>query len=411
MGALLDLAVAAPLAGAVVAVLVPDRALDAVRASALVAGLCWLALLLDASVVSVTRLHSAPIVAAAGLGAALLVAAVDTDAVDRPALLAVALTAASIAVAAGRTATDGGGAIVALAAAAALASAAGRMAARVWATAAAGLVVAAIGVVALRSAANAWQLPLADATSHRGAGVLVLVGAALVVVACCQRARAPLTLAAPAAAFVAAQAAPMVHRSGGLTWFAVVLAIAATAASVAARAGRPLLDRPAVSLALLGFAALVVPGAARGPGLLLVSGGLIALALDATGAAALGVPGGIGLGIALAARGGGAAFVVGALGGLVALALAAAVVRTRPVPRPSIWMAPVLGVGVWLLVGPGTWGWVGPAPLHAYDAGAARAVAGGALCLLALVLLGRDPAGWYARVLPPDTPGEDAVRH
>jgi hypothetical protein len=274
-----------------------------------------------------------------------------------------------------------------------------------------GLIVSAVGVVALRSAANAWQLPLADAAAHRGPGVLVMVGATLVVVAGCRRARAPLTVVAPAAAFVAAQAAPILHRAGGLTWFAIVLAVAATAASVAARAGRPLLDRPAAGLFLLGLAALVVPGAARGPGLLLVSAGVVALAFGVPAAAALGVPGGIGLAVALAARGGGAAFAVGVLGGLVALALASVVLRAGTAPRPSIWTAPVLAVGAWLLVAPGTWGWVGPAALHAYDVGAARAVAGGALCLLALVLLGRDPAGWYARVLSPDTPGEDAVRH
>ena len=408
---LVDLAVAVPLVGAVAAVLVPDRALDAVRASALLAAVCWLVLLLDASVVSVTRLHSAPIVAAAGFGAALLVAAVDGEAVERPVLLGVALTAASIGVAAGRGATDGGGAVVALAAAAALASAAGRLAARMWATAAVGLIVAAIGVVALRSAANAWQLPLTDAASHRGPGVLIMVGAALVAVAGCGRPRAPLTVVVPAGAFVAAQAAPIVHRTAGVTWFAVVLAAAATAASVAARAGRPLLDRPAAALVLLGLAALVVPGAARGPGLLLASAGVVALGFGAPVAAALGIPGGIALAIALAAQGGGGAFAVGGLGALVALALAAVVVRAGAVPRPSIWTVPMFAAGVWLLVAPGTWGWVGPAALHAYDVGAARAAAGGALCLLALVLLGRDPAGWYAHVLPPDTAGEDAVRH
>ena len=80
-------------------------------------------------------------------------------------------------------------------------------------------------------------------------------------------------------------------------------------------------------------------------------------------------------------------------------------------PRPAPWAAPVLVAGAWLLVAPGTWGWVGPVSLRSYDIGAARAVAGAALCIVTLVLLGREPGGWYARAFPPDSPGEDVVRH
>jgi hypothetical protein len=143
----------------------------------------------------------------------------------------------------------------------------------------------------------------------------------------------------------------------------------------------------------------------------LAAAGTLAAALGWPAAAALGVPGGVALAIALAARGGGAAFMVGLLAGVVALALAAAVLRAGPLPRPSAWSLPVLALGAWLVVAPGTWAWVGPVGLHAYDVGAARAVAGAALCLIALVLLGRDPTGWYARAFPPDSPGEDVVRH
>src|SRR5204863_8356911 len=110
----------------------------------------------------------------------------------------------------------------------------------------------------------------------------------------------------------------------------------------------------------------------------------------------LGVPGGVALAIALAARGGTAAFVLGVFAGVVALALAAAAVREGELPRPTLWAAPVLVVGAWLLLAPGTWGWVGPVSLRAYDIGAARALAGGALCLVVLALLRRDPAGRYA---------------
>jgi hypothetical protein len=405
-------AVAAPAAGAVAAVVLPERAMQAVRIGALTSAACWFVLLVDASSVSSSRLHAVPLVAAAACGAALIVAAVDGAAVERPTLLGLALTATSVALAAGRTATDGGGVVAALAIAGALAAAAGRAPVRVWAMAAVGLVLAAVGVVALRSATNSWQLPFADASaSHRGDGVLIVLGAALLVLAGVQRSRAPVTVLVPAGAFLTAQAAPMVHRADGLTWLAVVLGLAAVAAALAARIGRPLLDRPAAALTLMGLAALVAPGATLGPGLLLAAGGALAAVFGWPAAAALGVPGGVALAIALAAHGGGAAFVVGALAGAVALALAAAVLRAGPLHRPEVWMTPALALGAWLLVAPGTWGWVGPVSLRAYDLGAARSVAGAALCLVILVLLGRDPARWYARAFPPDSPGEDAVRH
>ena len=64
--------------------------------------------------------------------------------------------------------------------------------------------------------------------------------------------------------------------------------------------------------------------------------------------------GGVALAIALAARGGTAAFVVGMLAGLVALALAAALVRARPLPRPLAWAAlvwlSVLGILLFAVV-------------------------------------------------------------
>jgi hypothetical protein len=408
---LLALAVAAPLAGSVAAVLVPERAARAVRIGALASAAAWFVLLVDGTRVSVSGIHSTPLVAAAGCGAALVAAALNARTVERPAVAGMVLAAASISVAAGRTATDGGGAVLALAAAIAFAAVAGRSSVRVWGTAGAGVVTAAVGVVALRSAANSWQLPLAEAaTSHRGPGVLIVVGAALVVFAGAQRPRQPATVVVPAAAFLAAQAAPIVHRTDGLPWLAVLLGAAAVASAVAAHVGKSVLYRPAAALTLLGLAALVAPGAARGSGLLLAAAGVLAAAIGYPAAAVLGVPGGIALAIALAARGGGAAFIVGVLVGAVALALAVAV-HAVPLPRIRWWMAPTLALGGWLLIAPGTWGWVGSVNLRAFDVGAARAVAGAALCILLLVLLGRDPARWYARANPPDSPGEDAVRH
>src|SRR5439155_14248517 len=198
---------------------------EAGRVGALVSAGCWFVLLVAASLVSVSRLHSLPVAAAAGCGAALVIATVDAGALHRPALAGAALAAASVAVAAGRTATDGAGLLVAMAATTALVTVAGRPSVRVWGTAAVGLAAAAAGVVALRSAANSWQLPLADAAaSHRTAGVLIVLGAALVVIAGAQRTRGPAAVLVPVGAFVAVQAAPIVHRADGFASLAVLLA-------------------------------------------------------------------------------------------------------------------------------------------------------------------------------------------
>ena len=215
----------------------------------------------------------------------------------------------------------------------------------------------------------------------------------------------------PAGAFLAAQVAPIVHGGDGLAPAGIVLALAAAAAALAARFGRPLLDRPTAALTLLALAALAGPGSTRGAALLLAAGGTLASALGWPAAAVLGLPGGVALAIALSARGGVTSFVEGVLAGVVALALAAAALRQGAVPRPALWAAPALALGAWLLVAPGTWGWVGPAGLRAYDAGAARALAGAALCVVVLAHMGRAPGGWYAQAFPPDSPGEDAVRH
>jgi hypothetical protein len=412
VAALLLLALAAPVAGALAAVVLPERAVTVGRVAALVAAVCWFALLLDASSVSSGRFHSLPLVAAAGCGTALVAAAVDAAALQRPALAGVALAGASFALAAGRTATDGAGLAAGLAVAAVAALAAVRPTSREWLPAVAGVVAVAVGVVALRAAANSWQLPLADgALVYRGEGLLLLFGAALVVVAGSQWARRPAALLVPLGLFVAAQAAPVARGSDGVAPATVLLALAAAAAALAARAGRPLLDRPTAALALFALAALIGPGVTRPAGLLLAAGATLASTSGSPAAAALGFPGGVALAVGLAARGGPTAFLEGALAAVVVLALAAGALRGGTPARPPAWMAPVLFLGAWLLVAPGSWAWAGPAGLGPYDLGAGRAVAAAALCLVVLAHTGRGPAGWYARAFPPDSPGEDAVRH
>src|SRR5438874_3663928 len=269
-------------------------------------------------------------------------AAVDAAALERPAFAGVGLAAVSVALAAGRTTTDGAGLVAAAAVAAAAVVIAEGVCVRVLGPAAAGVAMAGAGVVALRSAVNSSQLPLdAISGSHRGDGVLLLAGAALLIVAGSQRARGPAGMLVPAGAFLAAQVAPIVHGGDGLAPAGIVLALAAAAAALAARFGRPLLDRPTAALTLLALAALAGPGSTRGAALLLAAAGTLASAFGMPAAAALGVPGGVALAIALAARGGSAAFVLGVLAGVVALALAAAVRRLGPMPRPSVWIAPV----------------------------------------------------------------------
>jgi len=97
-------------------------------------------------------------------------------------------------------------------------------------------------------------------------------------------------------------------------------------------------------------------------------------------------------------------------------------VRSR-VPQPSWWAIPAVAAGIWLLLAPNTWRWVGFPGLASYDVGAARAAAGAALVLVIATFRSRVPPGWYARVSSPvtsgptgssgltDSSGEDAVRH
>ena len=241
--------------------------------------------------------------------------------------------------------------------------------------------------------------------------MLILAGAALLIVAGSHRARAPAGALVPAGVFLAVQAAPIARGGDGLSAAAIILALAAAAAGLAARFGRPLLSRPTAALALFGLAAVVGPGSTRGAGLLLAAAATLSCALGWPAAAVLGLPGGVALAIALAARGGSVAFVEGALAGVVAVALAAAALREGPLPRPSVWTVPAIALGGWLLVAPGTWGWAGPGGLRSYDVGAARALAAASLCVVVLAFMERAPARWYARGSPPDSPGEDAVRH
>jgi hypothetical protein len=273
----------------------------------------------------------------------------------------------------------------------------------------AGVLVGGAGVVALRAAAETWSLTPAGTAAHRGPGVLLLFAAALVVLCGSERARSPAALLVPAGLFLGAVSAGVVRGGAGWAPAALVLAASACVASLAARPGRPLLDRPAATLGLLSLAAAVGPGPARPAGLLLAAAATVAAALGIPAAAALAVPGGVALAIALVGNGGPAALAEGALAAAAGLALAAAVARAGAPDRPTMWTWPALAAGAWLLVAPGSWAWTGPAGIRSYDLGAAGAAAGAGLCLASVELRRRVPSRWYARTS--SQAPEDAVHH
>jgi hypothetical protein len=406
-------AVAAPVAGVLVGAAWPARATVVGRASALASAGSWVVVLVHGGTVSAGRLHGAPLPAAAGFGAAAIAAALPEDAAPRRVPLGLALAAIGLALAAGRSTTDGAALVAALGIAAVAAGVAARPAPGALLLAAAAVATGILGIVALRSAANSWALPVSGGAVplHRGEGLLLLLAAVLFVAAGSLRPGAAVAILVPGGLLLAAGAAPLARGLQGLAGVAIPLAALAAAASLAARDGRPLLDRPVAALGLLAIAALVGPGATRPAGLLLAAAAGLTAAVGVPVTMALAFPGGVALAAALADRGGGAAFAEGALAGLTAVALAAAAVRDGVPARPSLWTAPAAVAGLWLLTAPGSWAWTGPAGLHAYDLGASRAVAGAALLLVALSVRSQLPAGWYARGSPPVTPGEDAVRH
>jgi hypothetical protein len=411
-------ALVAPAAGSLTAVVIPDRATLALRAGALVAAASWLLLLAARSGPTAGRFHASPLAAAAALGACLIVAAADPALVERPLFVGVALAAAQLGLTAGEQAVNGPGLLAGTAVAVATVSWAARPPARAWVAhvrprwlvlGGAGVVAGAVGIVVLRAAADSWSLTPAGASPHRGAGALLLLGAALLVLCGSERARSPAALLVPVGLFLGAASAPVARGGAGWVPAALVLAAAACAAALAARSGRPVVDRPTAALALLSLAAAVGPGSSGAAGLLLGGGATLAAALGVPASAALAVPGGVALAIALVSRGGPAALTEGLLGAAGGVALAAAASRAGMPARPSTWTWPAVAAAGWLAVAPGSWTWTGPAGLRAYDLGAAAATAGAGLCLATVELRRRVPARWYAR--PSSQAAEDALHH
>lgn len=225
--------------------------------------------------------------------------------------------------------------------------------------------------------------------ADRPAAAVMLAGAALVLTGVDHRLKAERALLAPVllAALLATPALPAL---------AVILGWGALAV------GAALVDRPAVAL---GGAAVVAAAAGVAPaGLLLAAAAVLVTALDSGAAVLCALPGAVVLADALAARPTTAVGIAGGLAlGATALALA---LRLRPGVRVDGGRPVALALAAWLLIAPGTWGFTGADTLRAYDVGASRALATGALVGLALLF---RRGGEFAWAPPPaDDPSEPA---
>jgi hypothetical protein len=321
-----------------------------------------------------------PLAAAAAAGTALLAMAAPAGRAD-PAAVAT-LVAVPLAVA---EAARGGNAVplgVALATAALLAAyrrGVGRSAPLPLLTLSGGVAAVIVGVAAGSTNSDRILLRVGD----RPAGALVLAGAALVVSAVDDQRGTERAVAAPVllAALLATAVVPPL----------VLIAAWGALACVAA-----LVDRPAVALA--GLAIVATAAGARPAGLLLAAGATLAWSMDASAAAVCVLPGGVVLAGVLAGE------PITAVSAAAALALGGAgvalLIRFRPEIRIDGGRPLALAFAAWFVVAPGSWAFSRADSLHAYDVGAARAVA--AACLAMVALLFRRGAEWtWPTAAPP----------
>jgi hypothetical protein len=234
----------------------------------------------------------------------------------------------------------------------------------------------ALGVVAVVLGITADSLEAARVhftVTEKPAAALVLAGAALVLAAADGRSRAERAVVAPVllAAVLAAPVLPPIALIAG--WGALAV-------------GAALADRSPVAiaaLAIIGVAAGVPP-----LGVLFAAGAVLATALDSPIAALCALPGAVVLADVLAAQPV-TAVAVAAGAALAATALALAV-RFHGGLRVEGARPVAAGLAGWLVIAPGSWRFAGVEGLRAYDVGAGRAAAVGAL--IALLLLFRRGA-------------------
>jgi hypothetical protein len=257
---------------------------------------------------------------------------------------------------------------------------------QLWAPAvvAVGTVLVLAGMLASPGDPGRWALPSADGSG----AALALAGAALLlVVAALGPAR--LRSVAGAGLLVGLVAAPGLSALGVI---AVCGALAVVAAALVPA-------KPSLALGLLALAAAAY-GPTRPAGILLAAGALLALAApwDHPGWAVLGLPGAASLGASLVGVGLEGEVVALATAGLASVAAAALFgssllstfslsSMTEPPSEPqsdqALWRcAPAVVLGAWLLVAPGTWGWIEQGGTGTYDKGAAVAASVGLMAAL-----------------------------
>lgn len=180
----------------------------------------------------------------------------------------------------------------------------------------------------------------------------------------------------------------------GLPQVTVAVVGGALAALAAAAMGR----RPGLAVGFLALAAAAFP-AGRPAAALLAAGAALTFAHPAAhpAGALLAVPGVAALARGLVATGPEAVVVVLAVATAATAALLAWA-ASRDAPALELREGPLAAVpaallAAWLFVAPGTWGWTGAGGLSDYDRGAAAAVAGGLIVVVARwALLAREPA-------------------
>ena len=406
-----------------------------VRVAALVAAALWVGVaLLGPS--SAGPLRAIGPIAPAAAGAALVLAAVGRPARRLPAAAAgAALTLATGGLALG--ARDGGAglAITAIAAAAVVLVWANRRESdgnlAPGALALAGTAVLAGGMVRIAADTGELNLPV-DGSMPLDAGLLLVGGSAMVAAAASLRPRRAVGLLLPIALAVGVPAAAVLGDAGEAA--AVVLMLLATASAVIWAVGprSPRSDvRPLVgSLALASLAAAAVPTtgvpgsgatvagvqAAGLPAAWLLAAAAVITAVALVPVASLSaVPGAAALAVVLIADPEPIHLMLVALA--VAATIAGAVAVHRPFLRashdeddpqpaavldPLLAAIPALGAGVWLVVDPESWSWVGEVNLLGWTDTVAVAAAGGLIFSVAGLATGRMAVPGLPRLAGPD---------
>jgi len=206
------------------------------------------------------------------------------------------------------------------------------------------------------------------AITDRPSAAVVVAGAVLVLVAIDHRTRAERAVVAPVllATVLAAPALPPIALIVG--WGALAVGAALVA--------RPLVA--CAALAVVAAAAGVAPAA-----LLLAAGAVLIAVLDGGLAAVCVVPGAVALAGELAARSVTGVRATAAV--VLALTVLALAIRFVGSVRVDGGRPVGLVLAAWLVVAPGSWRFAGAQDMRAYDTGALRAVAVGALVALAVL--------------------------